>query len=110
MMKIKILFPLILIFAIGCFSKEIFAQQKKTNVSAKQDTSKKKESFKLMMDAIEVRGWIEKPQTVFVVPGINPEVDDIILDRSFANEILRPLDKDKFEKQKVRKRKTVIPW
>ena len=106
-MKYKILISLAVIFLICFFSKETFAQQTKTVV---QDTTKKKESFKLLMDAIEVRGWIEKPQSVFVVPGINPEVDDIILDRSFANEILRPLDKDKFEKQKVRKRKTVIPW
>lgn len=84
-------------------------QQKGKGVS-QADSTRKKESFKLLMDAIEIRGWIEKPQTVFVVPGVNPKVDDIILDRSFVNEILRPLDKDKFERQKVRKRKMVIPW
>lgn len=109
-MKVKIVFLIVSIIVISCFSKLTYAQQKKSTVKTAQDTTKKKESFKLLMDAIEVRGWIEKPQTVFVVPGINPEVDDIILDRSFANEILRPLDKDKFEKQKVRKRRTVIPW
>lgn len=109
-MKIKIYISMVVFFVVCCFVKETCAQQNKSNTTVGQDTTKKKESFKLLMDAIEIRGWIEKPQTVFVVPGINPEIDDIILDRSFANEILRPLDKIKFEKQKVRKRKTVIPW
>ncbi len=75
-----------------------------------QDTTARKKTLKLLLDKIEVQGWIDRPQMVYVVPGINPEIDDIILDRSFLDEILRPLDKDKFEKQKVIAKKTIIPW
>jgi|Deesub1362B_J571_1020462.scaffolds.fasta_scaffold27993_2 hypothetical protein len=76
-----------------------------------QDTTRQKKSLKLLLEEIEVQGWIEKPQMVYVVPGINPEVDDIVLDRSFIDEILKPLDKDKFEKQRLLlSKKVVIPW
>ena len=89
-----------------------FAQGKATKQNtAKQKAAPGKEQLKLMLDQIEIRGWIERPQTILVVPGVNPEVDGIGLDRSFVNEIMRPLDKDKFEKQKTRRRKEkVIPW
>ena len=111
-MKRKTIFNLLVIlFFCGSFNVIVFAQEKKTSTSAnKQEKTKKRETLKLLMDQIEVRGWIEKPQTIFVVPGVNPEVDDIILDRSFVNEILRPLDKTKFERQNVKRKKRVIPW
>jgi hypothetical protein len=98
--------------SIGLLSlnSKTFAQQKESKtIQTKQDSTAQRQ-FKLRMDAIEIRGWIEKPQAIFVLQGVNPEVDDIGLNRTFVDEILRPLDKDKFEKQKVRKRKTVIPW
>ena len=79
-------------------------------VQAQQDTTKKKPTIKLFLDKIEVQGWIDRPQMVYVVPGVNPEVDDIVLDRSFLDEILRPLDKDTFEKQKLVHKRTIIPW
>jgi len=83
---------------------------KVTFVAAKQDTTQKKKTIKLFLKQIEVQGWIDRPQMVYVVPGVNPEVDDIMLDRSFLDEILRPLDKDKFERQKLVRKKIVIPW
>jgi len=107
----KIFFVLIL-FSIVFFSfnTKTFAQQKQTKTTTtKQDTTNQRQ-LKLRMDAIEIRGWVEKPQAIFVLQGVNPEVDDIGLNRTFVVEILRPIDKDKFEKQKVKKRKTVIPW
>jgi hypothetical protein len=112
-MKYLFVFITSFIFVSGhSLAQEKKAPEKPNSTTAAiHDSTMKKETFKLMMDAIEVRGWIEKPQTIFVVPGIDPEVDDIGLDRSFANEILRPLDKDKFEKTQVReKKKAVIPW
>ncbi len=76
-----------------------------------QDSTKKERSFKLLLDQIEIQGWLEKPQMVYVIPGLNPAIDDIILERSFLVEILRPLQKDRFEKQKIlRRKRTVIPW
>lgn len=111
-MKKKVILTLSVFLFFCCLENGVvFAQEKKvTKPATKQDKTQKKETLKLMMDQVEVRGWIEKPQTIFVVPGVNPEVDDIILDRSFANEILRPLDKTKFERLNVKRKKRVILW
>jgi len=89
---------------------EVWAAVQVSRTSAQRDTTRKKKTIKLFLDQIEVQGWIDRPQMVYVVPGINPEVDDILLDRSFLDEILRPLDKDKFERQKLIRKKIVIPW
>jgi len=102
---------ILIIFFISIVS-ELQAQEKlQSQQNVIQDTSKVNKRIKLLLRQIEVRGWIEKPQMVYVVPGVNPEIDDILLDRSFLDEILRPLDKEKFEKQKlILRRKVVIPW
>lgn len=113
-MKMKFNKSVFMVLALSLFVgySHGFAQEKsKKQNTTKQKTAPQKEQLKLMLDQIEIRGWIEKPQTILVVPGVNPEVDDIGLDRSFVNEIMRPLDKEKFEKQKIRRRKEkVIPW
>ena len=111
-MKRKAIFTLSVLLFFCCFDNAVvFAQEKKENKPVtEQDKTKKKETLKLLMDQIEVRGWIEKPQTIFVVPGVNPEVDDIVLDRSFVNEILRPMDKTKFERLNVKRKKRVSLW
>jgi len=79
-------------------------------VQAEQDTTQKQKSLNILLQQMEIRGWVEKPQMVYVVPGTNPKIDDIVLERSFIDEILRPLDKDKFEKQQILTQKNVIPW
>ncbi len=65
---------------------------------------------KLFLDQIEIRGWVAKPQMVYVIPGVDPKVDDIVIDRSFIDEITKPIDKDEFEKKYAREQKTLIPW
>jgi hypothetical protein len=65
---------------------------------------------KLFLDQIEIRGWVAKPQMVYVIPGVDPKVDDIVIDRSFVDEITKPIDKDSFEKKYAREQKTLIPW
>ena len=111
-MTVKIRMILILLTTLVCLSgAKLFAQNPVTDSTATQpDQTKKEAALRLLLDQIEVKGWIEKPQMVFVVPGVNPEIDDIVLDRSFLNEMMRPLDKDQFEGQKILNQKMVIPW
>jgi len=66
-------------------------------------------ALQIFLDKIEIRGWIEKPQTVYIVPGIDPKVDDIVIDRTFVDIITRPLDKEAFERKR-RMLKATIPW
>lgn len=65
---------------------------------------------KLFLNKIEIKGWIEKPQMVYIIPGVDPKVDDIVIDRSFIDEIMKPLDKDTFERKFNKKQKMLIPW
>ena len=52
------------------------------------------ESSRIFMDKIEVLGTIAKPQALFIIPGRDPTVDGIEIDRSFFREIFRPIEKD----------------
>ncbi|MFQ5638548.1 MAG: hypothetical protein ACE5IR_11195 [bacterium] len=61
-----------------------------------------KDKVKIFLDKIEILGRIEKPQTVFILPGKDPSVDDIHIDRSFFKEIFRTIEKDDFNKRKKR--------
>lgn len=107
-MKARSLILTVAIMAAILFATVVSAQDKQ--VSAKKDTTRTEESLKILLDQMEIKGWVEKPQMVYVVPGTDPKVDDIVLERSFIDEILLPLDKDKFEKQEVLTKKHVIPW
>jgi len=111
-MRLRTRTIVVLLTGLIClFTVKLFAQGVPIDsTSAQSDQTKKEAALRLLLDQIEVKGWIEKPQMVFVVPGVNPEIDDIVLDRSFLNEMMRPLDKDQFEKQKVLNQKMVIPW
>lgn len=51
------------------------------------------EAIKIFLDKVEVLGYLEKPQAIFIIPGTNPEVEDIDIDRSFFKEIFRPVEK-----------------
>lgn len=49
---------------------------------------------RIFMKNIEVLGTIAKPQALFIIPGRDPQVDGIEIDRSFFRDIFRPLEKD----------------
>ena len=113
----KLIIPLAVLFLlISAGQSPTFSQERKSKSSSRsfqQQESEKlsPESVKILLDKIDVRGWIEKPQMVYVVPGVNPEIDDIVLDRSFLDEIMKPISKEDFEKQKFAKTKRMaIPW
>jgi hypothetical protein len=72
-------------------------------------------TIKLFLDKIEVVGQLEKPQAVFIVPGSNPEIDDIRIERSFFNEIFRSVERKgrsdvKNTTEPAKGRKDYIPW
>ena len=73
------------------------------------------ESFKLFLDKIEVEGKLEKPQAIFIIPGNDPEIDDIQIQRSFFEDIFRPVQPSgrigiKQKPSSNSKRKDVFPW
>jgi hypothetical protein len=49
---------------------------------------------RIFLRNVEIQGRIEKPQTVFILPGKDPDVDAIQIDRSFFKEIFRIVEKD----------------
>ena len=106
-----------------------FAQEQKEataetaeNQSAQEGTSTTSETpdiqegdVKILLDKIEVIGELEKPQAVFFIPGTNPEIDDIRIQRSFFNKIFRKVERrgrviSKIQTQPTQDRKDYIPW
>lgn len=75
-----------------------------------RDPSVVEEAVKIFVNKIEVLGRIEKPQAVFIVPGTDPRVDDIGIDRSFFQEIFRPVERDGVRKTLNRHARDYLPW
>lgn len=72
-------------------------------------------NVKIFIDKIEVEGTLEKPQAVFILPGQTPEIDDILIERSFVKEIFRPVEKRSvfettYQPESTRSRKDVLEW
>lgn len=72
-------------------------------------------SIKLFLDKIEVEGKLEKPQAVFIIPGASPMIEDMHIERSFFDEIFRPVEKKgraiiRPSAKPKTERKDVIPW
>ncbi len=109
-MRLKFLLSCI-IAGIALFSfstwKDCSAQTKSekttsdsTKRSTKKGTGHKKQGEKIFLDKVEILGKIEKPQTVFILPGKDPNIDDIQVDRSFFKEIFRPVEFDNLKTDK----------
>ncbi len=91
------------------------AQNKSAATDTTQTAKVKQEYFKLLIDKIEVEGQLEKPQAVFILPGQTPDIDDIQIERSFMQDIFRPVEKrttveTKYRAAYTKKRKDVIEW
>lgn len=113
----------IILFFFALLSATGFAQEKEEPKKEKEQVTKSAEDqpniqdkeLKIFMDKIEVIGRLEKPQAVFIIPGKNPEIDDIRIRRSFFNNIFRTVERKgsivtKIDKQPVKDRKDYIPW
>lgn len=95
-----LVFTLIVFFAIPSFAQErVTVKQDSIQRAVDLDLKTKKSDVKIFLDKIEILGRIEKPQTVFIIPGKNPTVDDIQIDRSFFKEIFRNIEIDQLRRE-----------
>ncbi|MGH7493194.1 MAG: hypothetical protein ACREOO_12470 [bacterium] len=67
-------------------------------------------SSRMFLDKIEVLGTIAKPQALFIIPGRDPKVDGIEIDRSFFHEVFRPIEKDYHPANTRRYLKDQVVW
>lgn len=67
-------------------------------------------NVRVFLDKVEVLGSIAKPQALFIVPGSDPKVDGIQIDRSFFREIFRPMEKERFPRTSRKYPRGQIPW
>ncbi|MCA9732251.1 MAG: hypothetical protein H6696_18805 [Deferribacteres bacterium] len=101
------------------------AQQKNQSSKPKQATEKSSSNYdnlpepdikttgkraKILLEQIDVVGRLSKPQAVFILPGSDPKVDGLKIDRSFLDDIFRPVEKDFFPQKGKRKFRGTIPW
>ncbi len=71
----------------------------------------KNEDEAKFLQGFEIFGRVEKPQTVFIIPGQDPSVDDIIIKREFFKEIFRPVEKQTITSKESKSNKPVyIPY
>ncbi len=106
-MKLSMVFVFILmeLAAMPSFAQEVTVKQDSIQKVVSLDLETKKSDVKIFLDKIEILGRIEKPQTVFIIPGKNPTVDDIQIDRSFFKEIFRRIEIDQIRKEIVKPRR-----
>jgi len=67
-------------------------------------------NVRIFLDKVEVLGSVAKPQALFILPGSDPRVDGIQIDRSFFREIFRPMEKDRFSRTSRQYPRGQIPW
>jgi len=67
-------------------------------------------SSRMFLDKVEVLGTVAKPQALFIIPGRDPQVDGIEIDRSFFREIFRPYEKDYHPANTRRYLKEQVVW
>lgn len=100
-------YALVLLFLAGATSK-VQAQEAKRKQDREAEISR--QSVKIFLEKIEVLGQVARPQAVFIVPGSDPTVDDIKLDRSFFQEIFRKVERDDLRRRTRRAGGGHIPW
>ncbi len=85
-------------------------QDDKSNKSDEKSISD--DDVKLWLKQIEIYGQIAKPQTVFIIPGTDPRVDGLRIDRHFFTHIFRPVEKSTLRRVRIKqgKDKDHILW
>lgn len=110
----------ILLLIGGGFADTALAQQQEQAPAAQQaaasDTlpapviDESGKNVRIFLDKVEVLGSVAKPQALFILPGSDPKVDGIQIDRSFFREIFRPMEKDRFPRTSRQYPRGQIPW
>jgi len=75
-------------------------------------SNKNVKQFLMQMNQVEIYGQIAKPQTVFIIPGTDPRVDGLRIDRHFFSHIFRPVEKSALRRVRIKqgKDKDNILW
>lgn len=60
------------------------------------------DDVKMWLKQIEIFGQIAKPQTVFIIPGSDPRVDGLRIDRHFFSHIFRPVEKSTLSRVRLK--------
>lgn len=79
-----------------------FASAEESAATPKQGKGDASSVERLLMGGTEIRGTVEKPHVVYIVPwreGAGAEEREIPFERSFKEEILAPVDKARFQAQ-----------
>ncbi len=115
-----VLFAATFLFTLcGLFTNAVFAQQPAPQPPAQAaaaDTlpapviDEDGKNVRIFLDKVEVLGSVAKPQALFILPGNDPKVDGIQIDRSFFREIFRPMEKDRFPRTSRQYPRGQIPW
>lgn len=108
------------LFGWGNYSNSIAMENPTLNLKSLQDDKNKKadeskvsdKDIKLFLNQIEIYGQIAKPQTVFIIPGTDPRVDGLRIDRHFFSHIFRPVEKSTLRRVRIKqgKDKDNILW
>lgn len=80
-----------------------------------QQSDKKRistDAVKMFLNQIEIYGQIAKPQTVFILPGSDPRVDGLRIQRPFFGHIFRSVEKSALKRTRLTKKldKDYILW
>ncbi|MDZ7341361.1 MAG: hypothetical protein ONB27_08385 [candidate division KSB1 bacterium] len=71
------------------------------------------DAVKMFLKEIEIYGQIAKPQAVFIIPGTDPRVDGLRIERHFFSHIFRPVERSALHRvrnQQEQEKKDHILW
>jgi len=103
MKTVTLIFLFSVLFCAAAFGQESKSTTRdSTRIEDDANLDKKSSDVKMFLDKIEILGRIERPQTVFILPGKDPSVDDIHLDRSFFKEIFRFIEKEEYRRRALK--------
>ncbi len=68
----------------------------------KSDNTISSDAVKVFVKQVQIYGQIAKPQAVFILPGSDPKVDGLKINRHFFDHIFRDVEKSTLKKDKKR--------
>jgi hypothetical protein len=72
---------------ILCLPVILFSEENTARIDTVQQVAPPPESGEVLLEEIEIKGRVDKPGVIILPRRIEPEVQEIDLDRSFQNEV-----------------------
>ncbi|MBN2011580.1 hypothetical protein JW960_19775 [candidate division KSB1 bacterium] len=103
---------IILIVVLGSTTVEAKELLTKKDGSEEMVNGVDSKTMNVFMKQIDIYGRLAKPQTVFIIPGTDPRVDGIRIERYFYRDIFRTVEKSTLRKEKLKtqRQKDHILW